>query len=48
MVTSLGLGFGMLEKLFVQELSNASVYETRRILISHKGCFDWLEFRVDF
>ena len=27
MVTSLGLGFGMLGKLFVQKLSNASVYE---------------------
>ena len=38
MVTSLGLSFRTLGKLFVQELSNASVFETRGIFIFYKGC----------
>ena len=36
MVTSLGLGFWMLGKLFVQELSYASAYETERVVL-----IDW-------
>ena len=42
MVTGLSLAFGMLGKLLVKELSNASVYEPSRIFISHKVVLiDW-------